>query len=210
MSVTNAPAAASEPAPAVTHGVCPWWLGPILANPVRRLFEKPERILGPFVAPGMTVLEPGCGMGFFTVPLARLVGPSGRIVCVDLQPKMLEGLRRRARRAGVLDRIETIVSGGTDLRIDAWAGRVDVALAIHVVHELPDPGSFLRQLHRALRPAGTLVISEPKGHVTEAGFADTIALAERVGFTHTPRAVATRSLAAVFARSEQMRGRNSG
>jgi ubiquinone/menaquinone biosynthesis C-methylase UbiE len=146
----------------------------------------------------MTVLEPGCGMGFFSVPLARLVGPSGRVVCVDLQPKMLDGLRRRARRAGVLDRIETIVAAATDLRIDAWAGRVDLALAIHVVHELPDALAFVSQLHRALRTGGTLMVSEPKGHVSETAFAATLALVERSGFGRLPRTVRTRSLAALF------------
>lgn len=190
--------AASVPAPNEAHSVCPWWLGPFLASPVRRLFERPEAILGPFVQPGMTVLEPGCGMGFFSVPLARLVGSSGRVVCVDLQPKMLEGLRRRARRAGVLDRVETVVADATDLRIDAWVGRINLALAIHVIHELPDPGAFLSQLHRVLRAGGTLVISEPKGHVSEAGFAATIALAERTGFARSPRGVHTRSLGAAF------------
>ena len=83
--------------------VCPWWLGPLLANPLRRLVQDPAAILAPHVREGMTVLEPGCGMGFFSLPLARLVGPGGRVVCVDLQRKMIEGLRRRAKRAGLLD-----------------------------------------------------------------------------------------------------------
>jgi ubiquinone/menaquinone biosynthesis C-methylase UbiE len=51
----------------------------------------------------MTVLAPGPGMGFFTIPLARLVGPSGRVIAVDLQPKMIESLKRRASKAGVLE-----------------------------------------------------------------------------------------------------------
>lgn len=146
----------------------------------------------------MIVLEPGCGMGFFSLPLARLVGPSGRVVCVDLQEKMLNGLRRRARRAGVADRVETIVAGPTDLHVDSWAGRVDLAVAIHVVHELPDPAAFLLQLHRALRAGGTLLVSEPKGHVTDADFAATIALAERAGFERKAREVRTGSLAVVL------------
>jgi ubiquinone/menaquinone biosynthesis C-methylase UbiE len=79
--------------------VCPWWLGNILAHPLRRRIHDPESILGPFVSEGMIVLEPGPGMGFFTMELARRVGPSGRIVAVDVQPRMLDGFsRRRARR----------------------------------------------------------------------------------------------------------------
>jgi len=71
--------------------VCPWWLGYLLASPIRRLLHNPTRILTPFVRPGMTVLEPGPGMGYFTLELARLVGTSGRVVAVDVQPKMIGG-----------------------------------------------------------------------------------------------------------------------
>jgi ubiquinone/menaquinone biosynthesis C-methylase UbiE len=198
MSDTDPRPALSSLQPSAPHSVCPWWLGPILANPVRRFFEKPERIVGPFVTPGMTVLEPGCGMGFFTLPLARLVGPSGRVVCVDLQPKMLDGLRRRARRAGVLERVETIVCSPTDLGIDSWAGKIDLAVAIHVVHELRDPAAFLAQLYRALRNDGTLLVSEPKGHVSPPAFEATIALAEGIGFRRSSRPVLTRSLGIVL------------
>src|SRR5512140_3805504 len=86
--------------------VCPWWLGYLLASPLRRLFQDPARVLAPHVREGMTVLEPGPGMGFFTLELARRVGPRGRVVAVDLQPEMLAGLRRRAARAGLEGRIE--------------------------------------------------------------------------------------------------------
>ena len=61
-------------------GVCPWWAGYILASPLRRLIQDPRSLLAPYVHPGMTVLEPGPGMGFFTLELARLVGPAGRVI----------------------------------------------------------------------------------------------------------------------------------
>ena len=66
----------------MANRVCPHWVGYLLINPLRNLFENPNKILGPFVQEGMTVLEPGCGMGYFTLPLARMVGPKGRIVAV--------------------------------------------------------------------------------------------------------------------------------
>jgi SAM-dependent methyltransferase len=80
----------------MAHRVCPWWLGHVLINPLRRLWQDPRKILAPFVREGMTVLEPGPGMGFFTLELARLVGPSGRVVALDVQSKMLDRLKRRA------------------------------------------------------------------------------------------------------------------
>jgi SAM-dependent methyltransferase len=85
-----------------TH-TCPWWLGCLLVTPLRRLKENPARILAPYLRPGMIVLEPGPAMGFFTLELARLVGPGGRVVAVDLQEKMLAALRRRAQKAGLAE-----------------------------------------------------------------------------------------------------------
>ena len=191
--------------PAITssscsHRICPWYLGYLLASPLRRILENPEAMLRPHVRPGMTVLEPGCGMGFFSLPLARLVGAEGRVVCVDLQQRMIDGLRRRARKAGVLDRVETAVCSSHDLGIGEWAGRIDLALVIHVVHEVPDADRFLRQIHAALRPGGTLVIIEPKGHVTPGQFEETLALAEAVGFSRDLQTPATKPLQATLCR----------
>jgi ubiquinone/menaquinone biosynthesis C-methylase UbiE len=168
---------------------------------LRRLLENPERMLRPYVRPGMTVLEPGSGMGFFSLPLARLVGAEGRVVCVDLQRRMIDGLRRRAGKAGVLDRIETAVCSSDDLGIGEWAGRIDLALVIHVIHEVPDADRFLRQIHAALRPGGALVIIEPKGHVTPEQFEETLALAEAAGFSRDLQAPATKPLQATLCRS---------
>ena len=87
--------------------LCPLWMGYLLLCPMRRWQEKPEELLAPYLRDGMTVLEPGPGMGFFTLPMSRMAGPAGRIVVVDIQPKMLESLRKRARKAGTLERIDT-------------------------------------------------------------------------------------------------------
>lgn len=162
--------------------VCPWWVGYLLVCPLRRLFENPKKILGPHVRPGMTVLEPGCGMGFFSLDLARMVGPDGRVVCADVQEKMIARLLRRARKAGLADRVETSVCTGSDLKLDHWLGSIDLATAIHMVHEVPDPPAFLTQVYDLLKPGGRLLILEPKGHVTEEAFETTLARARRSGF----------------------------
>ena len=93
------------------HRVCPWWIGYLLASPMRRwLGQDPIKILTPYVHEGMNVLEPGPGMGFFTIPLARLVGASGKVIAVDLQPKMIASLKKRAAKVKVLDRIDARVT----------------------------------------------------------------------------------------------------
>lgn len=90
----------------------------------------------------MTVLEPGPGMGFFTLELARLVGPSGRVIPVDIQPKMLARLKRRAANAGVASRIEARVTSNESMGIADLRNSVDFTLAFAVVHELPDAARF--------------------------------------------------------------------
>ena len=146
----------------------------------------------------MTVLEPGCGMGYFSLPLARLVGPEGKVICVDVQPRMIEGLRRRAGRAGLLDWIEASVCAADDLVLDHWEGRIDLAVAIHTVHEVGNAGAFLGQVARALRPGGSLVLIEPRGHVAREAFDATLATARSVGLVERDRPSARRKLAAVL------------
>ena len=80
------------------HKLCPWWVGYLITSPFRKLWQNPALILEPHIRAGMTVLEPGPGMGFFTLEIAKLVGSSGRVVAVDVQPQMIEGLKRRAAK----------------------------------------------------------------------------------------------------------------
>ncbi len=182
----------------MSHGVCPWWLGWVLASPVRKLFQDPGDILAPHVREGMTVLEPGPGMGFFTLELARRVGSQGRVVAVDVQERMLAGLRRRAVRAGVADRLDLRLASTDSLNVDDLAGRVDLVLAFAVLHELPDVGRFFAEARRALRPGGRLLAAEPAGHVSPAAFEATLQAAERAGFRRQPGPVVARSLTAIL------------
>jgi len=173
--------------------VCPVWIGYLLASPIRRWFHNPERIFAPHVRENMTVLDVGCAMGFFSIPLARMVGPGGRVVAVDMQQRMIDSLTRRARRAGVLDRIEARVCPQTSLGLDPYAGRVDLALAFCMVHEVPDPKALIAELHRSLRPGGRLFLVEPMGHVSPAAFEKTLALAQEVGLVELERPAIKRS-----------------
>jgi ubiquinone/menaquinone biosynthesis C-methylase UbiE len=162
--------------------VCPPWVGYLLLNPLRRLVEDPHQVLGPFIREGMTVLEPGCGMGFFTLPLARMVGPQGRVVAVDLQRKMLSVLRRRAEKAGLLDRIELRLAESGTLGLKHLIGKVDLVAALHMVHEVPDQAAFFSEVRGTLKPEGKLLIIEPRGHVSQGQFDETVVAAEKAGF----------------------------
>lgn len=187
----------------MTHRVCPWWLGYLLVSPLRRLIEGPARILTPHVGAGMTVLEPGPGMGFFTLDLIRLVGKTGRVIAVDLQPLMLQGLRRRAAKAGLLEHLDTRLAQPNSLGVGDLKGQVDFVFAFHVVHKLPDSAAFFVEAMEALKPAGTLLLVEPAGHVPLVQFEEELKAASAAGLIATGRPTIRRSRAVLLAKAAQ-------
>ena len=178
--------------------VCPWWIGYLLACPLRRLMQDPRKLLTPHVREGMTVLEPGPGMGFFTIELARLVGPRGRVVTVDIQPKMVSNLKRRVAKAGLQDRVDARLVSPESMGIGDLAGKVDFTLAFALVHEMPSAQTFFNEVAAASKPGGTLLLAEPSGHVNDKAFDEELQAAARAGFEVVDRPTVSRSIAAVL------------
>lgn len=182
----------------MAHRVCPWWLGYWLASPLRRWRQDPGAILSPCVREGAVVLEPGPGMGFFTLELARLVGASGRVVAVELQPKMIEGLKRRARKAGYLERIDARLASQETMNTAGLGKIFDFTLAFAVVHEFPDSLRFFREVAAVSKQNATLLLAEPKGHVKEGHFASELEAANQAGFKLDSRPAIRGSQAALL------------
>lgn len=111
------------------------------------------------IADGATVADLGAGGGWFTVRLARRVGPTGVVYAEDIQPQMIESIRRRVEREG-LKNVRTVHTTATDPRLPA--GEVDAVLIVDTYNELEDPVALLRNLARALAPRGRLGIVEFK------------------------------------------------
>jgi ubiquinone/menaquinone biosynthesis C-methylase UbiE len=182
----------------MAHRVCPWWLGYFLASPLRAWYDSPPGVIAAYVAAGMTVLEPGPGMGYFTLEIARRVGEAGRVIAVDIQPKMLERLKRRAAKAGLGGRINPRLAGAESMGIDDLTGQVDFVLAYAVVHELPSDAVFFAEASRALKPGGTLLLAEPSGHVTAGAFDEELANAARVNLEVVTRPALRRNRMALL------------
>ncbi len=180
--------------------VCPWWIGYLLLNPLRRLAQNPQKMLAPYIEPGSIALDVGCAMGFFSLDMARMVGAEGKVVCVDLQQKMIDSLVRRATKAGVIDRIDPRVCDRSGLGLEDLGGTVDFALAFALVHEVQDVEAFFEQIHAALRPGGTCLVAEPKGHVSKNDFEETLAAAKKTGLEIGERPAMGRSHAALLNR----------
>jgi len=189
----------------VEQHLCPVWVGYFLASPVRRLFCNPQDVVGPYVGPGMTVLDIGCAMGFFSLPMAQMVGPSGRVLCVDCQDKMLASLERRARRAGLLERLALRPCKGDSLCLDDLGAEVDFALAFGVVHEAYDTARFFADVFKALKPGARVLVAEPRMPVNGAAFATTVSLAAQAGFEVLARPKVHNCRAVLLARTVQPR-----
>jgi SAM-dependent methyltransferase len=168
----------------------------LLASPLRRLLEDPRKVLAPYVRAGMKVLEPGPGMGFFTLELARMVGASGRVVAIDIQPRMLASLKRRAARAGLAERLDARLAAPDTLGIADLDGAIDFALAFALVHELPAVEPFFREIAKAAKPQAGLLFAEPAGHVKPEQFESELRAAMDAGFKVIDRPSIRRSHAA--------------
>ena len=158
-----------------THEVCTWWHAYSFDNPVRKLVHNPRKVLGAYVEDGMTVIDVGCGLGHFSIGMAKLVGENGKVIAVDLQQKMPDVMVKRARRAGLADRIIPHRCKADKIGVAEAAGFI---LAFWMVHEVPDRQSFFNQLCANLVPAGKILIAEPKFHVTADELDRTIEIAE--------------------------------
>jgi len=141
--------------------------------------HNPENIIQPYVKPGMKVMDVGCGMGLFSIAMARLVGMDGQVVAVDLQQKMLDHMERRAKKAGVLDQIQSHRCEADNLNINIEA---DFALAFTVVHEIPDTQRLLSQIYTCLKPGKRFLIAEPRIHVPAKTYQKMLGIATDVGF----------------------------
>lgn len=181
--------------------VCPVWIGYLLLSPLRKLGQNPQKIFSPYIKAGMRVLDIGCAMGFFSLPLAKMVGPQGKVICVDMQEKMLAVLNQRAAKAGVSAGIETRLCSQNSLGLNDIKETMDFAVAFAVIHEVPDTPSFFSELHKALKIQGRLLIAEPRGHTSENDFEKALSLAEQNGFKVIDYPRISRSLAALLEKS---------
>ncbi len=160
--------------------VCPARLAWTLDNRIRRWLQDPRRILAPYVRAGMSVLDLGCGSGFFAVEMARLVGASGRVIAADVQDGMLRQLEAKIRGTEFEGRI--VLHRCREDRIGV-AGPLDAALAFYVIHEVPDPAKTFAELGTILTAGGTLLVVEPKYvHVSKRDFSRTVETALSLGF----------------------------
>jgi ubiquinone/menaquinone biosynthesis C-methylase UbiE len=162
------------------HSICPVEKAGILDFGFRRLLQNPGKILRPYVAAGMTALDLGCGPGFFTLEMARLVGPSGRVTAADLQEGMLGKLKAKIQGTALADRIRFHRCLPDRIGL---AEKFDFILVFYMLHEVPDQAGFIQEIASLLRPGGRILIVEPKFHVAQDDFQKSIGRMEKAGLS---------------------------
>jgi len=171
------------PEDATMPKVCPWWLTYTFDNPLRKWIHDPCAILSPYIRDGMRTADIGCGMGYFSIPMAQLVGESGYVQAIDIQFQQLKRVKKRARKSGVTDRIETTLADKNSLKLKP---PLDFILAFAVIHEVPSTESVFKQAFDSLKAGGRILVAEPKHHVKEMTFKEEIAAGEKCGLTSVP------------------------
>lgn len=140
-------------------------------NPIKRLFENPQRSLEPYVGKGQVVVDLACEKGYYTLALAECVGPEGKVYAVDLNEKAIEEVKRKVDKGG-FHNVELHASSAADLSF-IEDGSVDFVLANGLLCSMPDQRPLaVKEIKRILKPNGQAYLSlggpRPLGYVNRA------------------------------------------
>lgn len=160
--------------------ICPVERSGSLDNKLRRWLQNPRSILQPYITEGMTVLDVGCGPGFFSIEMARMVGDTGRVIASDLQAEMLDKLKAKISGTDLEARMTLHRSGESAIGL---FDTVDFILLFYMVHEVSNKEDFFRELGGLLSQGGKVLMVEPPCHVSSSAFEKSIQCAREAGFT---------------------------
>ena len=172
--------------------ICPWWLTYTFDNPLRKWIQDPYAILSPHIREGMRTADIGCGMGYFSIPMAKLVGNSGYVQAIDIQHQQLKRVVKRAEKAGVSNTIETTLADEETLKLKP---SLDFILAFAVIHEVPSCEKLFQQIFENMKPGGKILAVEPGHHVKQKAFEKEIQSAAKCGcvlLPHSQKIMASR------------------
>lgn len=182
-----------------SNRVCPVERAGGLDSRIRRWFQNPGKILNPYIEQGITVMDLGCGPGFFSIEMAQMVGKSGRVIAADLQEGMLQKLRDKIEGTEIE---ECITLHQCEPKKIGISEEIDFILLFYIVHEVPDKGSLFDEIETMLKPNGQVLMVEPPFHVSKAAFEETIEIARNSGLTLIKRPKVFFSKAAVLKKGQ--------
>jgi len=152
-----------------------------LDNFIRRIIQNPQKIVGEYIRQGDTIVDLGCGPGYFALDMAKMTGKTGKVIAVDLQKEMLAKVAKKAAAQNLSERIFLHRCDQDKIGLPPET-KADFILAFYMVHETPDTEAFLRQVKELLKPAGRFLLVEPMFHVSKNQFATILDTAKKTGF----------------------------
>lgn len=139
----------------------PAFIGRFLDSDFRRRMQPPDEVIQRSgIKPGMKVLEVGCGSGAFTVAVARAIGNEGEVHALDIQPGMLDQLRRKLARPENQDVRNIVLHQNSAYELPFPDETFDVVYYVTVLQEIPDPVRALHEASRVLKSSGVIAVSE--------------------------------------------------
>jgi len=158
--------------------ICPVEKAGMLDSFFRRIIQNPEKIIKPYVKEGMIVMDLGCGPGFFTIEMAKIVQNTGKVFAVDVQKGMLELVKTKIKETQYH---EIVVLHKSEFETLNFSGKVDFILAFYVVHEINRDNLF-SELKSILKPDGKILIVEPNFHISKKAYNNMLDILEKEGF----------------------------
>ncbi|MCD4733486.1 class I SAM-dependent methyltransferase [bacterium] len=159
--------------------ICPVERADGFDSGIRRWLYPPQKIVGSYLEEGMTVLDIGCGPGFFSIDMAQMIGQSGRVIACDLQEGMLQKLKGKIQGTKFEERITLHKCEVNKVGVSE---SVDFVLLFYVAHEIPDKEALFNEIGTILKPKGQVLMVEPPVHVSKKVFEDAIRVACDTGF----------------------------
>jgi ubiquinone/menaquinone biosynthesis C-methylase UbiE len=162
----------------VNQSICPVEKAGMLDSFFRRIIQNPKRIIKPYVKEGMTAMDLGCGPGFFTVEMAKIIQHTGKVIAVDVQEGMLELLATKIKGTAYQDQITIHKAKSNTIN---FSGTVDFILAFYVVHEI-NRNNLFSELKSILNPDGKILIVEPNFHISKKVYEEMLQTLIKEGF----------------------------
>jgi ubiquinone/menaquinone biosynthesis C-methylase UbiE len=164
-----------------------------LESSFRYRFQNPKKILSPYIEPGMTVLDLGCGPGFFTIEIARMLDGSGKVIAADLQNGMLEKVIEKIAGSDLERIVQIHKCQEKSLNL---TDEIDFVFAFYAFHEMCFPDNLIDEIKLLLKSEGSIYIAEQKFHVPQSTFIDIIDKMRKKGFeiTEQPKVFLSRAV----------------
>ncbi len=135
--------------------ICPVEHAGVLDFSLRKFLHNPNKILSPYISEGMKVLDLGCGPGFFSIEIAKMVGDSGKVIAADLQEGMLDIVKEKIKNTKYQKNVQLHQCQKDKINLSE---KVDLILIFYMLHEVPDQIKFLKEVKDLLKRDGKVII----------------------------------------------------